>query len=91
MLIHYSGPDNFFVLCTNMKVYSYNFSEWVELSMTWTARRRNTRGSISLVLFPRSTYMYLGETIAALFCVLDGTSSLRRFFWVHMTYVLNER
>ena len=25
--------SNFFVLCTNVEVYLYNYSEWVELSM----------------------------------------------------------
>ena len=25
--------SNFFVLCTNMKVYLYNYSEWVEPSV----------------------------------------------------------
>ena len=26
-------PSNFFVLCTNMKAYIFNKSQWVELSM----------------------------------------------------------
>ena len=39
--------NNFFVLCTNVKVYLYNYSSWVELSMICTKERVKYKHIIS--------------------------------------------
>ena len=40
---------NFFVLCTNMKYYLYNYSYWIELSMNIHEERVKSR-DITLIL-----------------------------------------